>query len=89
MKLSAYRRSFFLLLFDHTNLSISFEHLKTEAALCDILLLSNHDLKFNQDPLLSSLSRSSIDYMFALKSVAYLGSTRSTFSNLIALDSSI
>ena len=72
---------------DHTDLSISFEHLKTEAALCDILLLSNHDLKFNQDPLLSSLSRSSIDYMFALKSVAYLGSTRSTFSNLIALDS--
>lgn len=73
--------------FDHNDLPFPFEQFRIEANSRGIFAFSKRDLEFTRTLPTSSLASASIDYIIALHSVAYLGSTRSTFSNLIALDS--
>lgn len=79
--------SSFYCCFDHNDLSFSFDQFKIEAKSRGVFVFSRLDIECTRKLSISSLSSASIDYVIALKSVAYLGSTRSTFSNLIALDS--
>ena len=74
---------------DLNDLSISFTNFKIEAARYGLSLYTKRDFRLPFLSSLSSLTSASIDYLIALQSVAYLGSTRSTFSNLISLDSRI
>ena len=72
---------------DLNDLSIPFDLFKIEAARYGISLFTKLDFRLSFLSSLSSLTSASIDYLIALHSVAYLGSSRSTFSNLISLDS--
>ena len=71
---------------DLRDLSIPFDRFKYKAAKRGISLYNKRDLGLSIQSSRSSLVSASIDYLIALKSFAYLGSTRSTFSNLLYLD---
>lgn len=71
---------------DLDDLPFTFDKFKLEAKYRGISLVTKRDFPAPRKSAYSSLVSASIDYIIALRSVAYLGSTRSTFSNLVALD---